>query len=285
MFDRNKTVWLEVAACSLIMGLVPIGIKKVTGSPVNIGTARLAVALPFFLFMPGIVSKIRALKKKDFPALFLIGFLFFLHWALYFQSIKSANPTMAVLGLSTYGIHLMLLSLLFLKRRPRLVDLVALGLAFGGVLLIVPEFSLHNEDSYGLLLGIGGGFCFAALPVLHKKNSHVDDLVRTLMMMATALVLFLASSATEPWTLEPRQDWPWLLFLGVLGTFVSHSLWTRVSTFLAPNLTSILYYLFIPMAMFWDWFLLSEPANINKILGGAMIIVGGILSVAKSSRE
>ena len=285
MLDRNKTVWVEVIVCSLIMGLVPIGIKKVTGSPVNIGTARLSLALPFFLFMPGIISKIKALKKKDLPALILIGFLFFLHWALYFESIKSSNPTMAVLGLSTYGIHLMLLSKFFLKRKTRLVDIVALGLAFSGVLLIVPEFSLHNEDSYGLLLGIAGGFCFAALPILHKKNSHIDDLVRTLVMMSTALALFIASSATEPWTLEPKQDWLWLLFLGVLGTFVSHSLWTRVSTFMAPNLTSILYYLFIPMAMFWDWFLLSEPATINKLIGGIMIIAGGILSVAKSSRE
>ena len=267
------------------MGLVPIGIKKVTGSPLNIGTARLALALPFFLLMPGIFSNIKALKKNELPALLLIGFLFFLHWALYFQSIKSSNPTMAVLGLSTYGIHLMLLSMFFLKRKPRMVDLLALGLAFSGVLMIVPEFSLYNEDSYGLLLGIAGGFCFAVLPILHKKNSHIDDLVRTLVMMATALVLFIASSATEPWTLEPKQDLLWLMFLGVLGTFVSHSLWTRVSTFMAPNLTSILYYLFIPMAMFWDWFLLSEPATINKIIGGAMIIVGGILSVAKSARE
>src|SRR3712207_8980555 len=52
-------------------------------------------------------------------------FLFFAHWLTLFFAIKASSASIAAIGQSTYGVHLLLLGALFVDHRPRLSDIVA----------------------------------------------------------------------------------------------------------------------------------------------------------------
>ena len=112
----NNFILAEVAAIASIWGLVAVSIKMVSGSPLNIGLARLAIGLPFFFLVPGMLTNLKTIRRADLAALGSLGLIFFLHWTTYFYGIKFGGPTVAVLGLCTYGIHLMVLSAIFLGK-------------------------------------------------------------------------------------------------------------------------------------------------------------------------
>lgn len=285
LISSQKSRLLEVLSVAILWGLVAVSIKLVDGNPINIGLVRLAIGLPFFLFIPKLISRLKKLQKKDLGALSILGLLFFLHWSTYFYSIKLAGPNIAILGLCTYGVHLMVLSAIFLGTKPKATDIVALFLALTGVCLISPELSFSSDKFLGLLMGIFGGFFFAALPIVHKKYSHLDDSVRAFSMMALALLFFSLSSLAAPWQANVIIDWKLFLFLGVFGTFVSHTLWTSLSTKLSTNITSVVYYLNAPSAIFWSYIILEIAPLWNELAGGALIVIGGIVAVLNLAKR
>ena len=54
---------------------------------------------------------------------------------------------------------------------------------------------------------------------------------------------------SRPVASEGARDWAGLLFLAIGVTLIAHSLWVRVTTQIAPSLTSIIYYGQIPIAI------------------------------------
>ena len=279
MQERSR-IWLEFGLCTVIFGLVPIAIKLVDANPTSIGVIRLLGGIVCFLSVPKTLTLAKSIKRSDLTSLSLLGIAFFLHWFLYFHSIKLSSPTIAVLGLSTYGVHLMILSILFQGRRPSITDGIALILSLTGVYLVAPTLNLSNDTSLGLFIGILSGFFFSVLPIIHQRNRHLADSVRSFYMFLGALALFLLSSINSTWTAS-LDDWHLFLFLIIGGTFISHNLWTKVSTYFPSNLTAVLYYSYIPLTILFSWLLLNETPEANKIWGGALICGGGLLAVSR----
>jgi len=74
------------------------------------------------------------------------------------------------------------------------------------------------------------------------------------------------------------NDWASLIFLAVLGTFVAHSLWTRVSSRLPTTTTGIMYYLITPSAMLLSHLILGEELSGRQQIGGAVILSAALLN-------
>jgi drug/metabolite transporter (DMT)-like permease len=73
-------------------------------------------------------------------------------------------------------------------------------------------------------------------------------------------------------------DWWALVYLAIPGTFFSHWLWIRVTTRISTTITSVIFYLLIPMTMIISHFWLGEDMPFNKISGAALIVSGNLLS-------
>ncbi len=261
----------------MLMALVPVFIKLTSATPVTIAIFRLGVATALFLAFlnPATISIV--FKKKVFIPLIFIGVLFALHWITYFVSIKKATASIGILGMSTYGIHLIFLGWWIRKHKPGIFDFIALILAVSGTYFIVPEFSFSNNITIGILLGIISGFCFALLPVLHQHFAEIPERARILGQFFFALVTFAIFAPMTSWNLQP-VDWWSLLYLGIAGTFIAHSLWVRVTTRISTTISSLIFYLIIPMTMVISHFWLDEPMPFQKIAGALLIVSGNIVS-------
>jgi drug/metabolite transporter (DMT)-like permease len=271
---------LEAAVTILMMGAVPIIIRHVTANPWAIGLVRLGVATAGMLLVIQLTRRWVTPSWREVRALALIGLLFGVHWALYFLSIKVSSAAIAVIGQSTFGVHLVILGWGIGHHRVERMDLVAVGCAVAGALMVAPRWSLENQDTVGLLLGIVSSFFYAFLPILHQRLSHVSSAMRVLGQFVFGLLVFLPSWPAADWHLS-ADDWFWLLVLAVVCTLVQHTLWTRLTTRLPTLTTSVLFYLAVPVTLVFGVVLLGERVSAWMIAGAALIVSGNLLALLR----
>ena len=278
---------IEGLLAVLVLGTVPVTIKAVGANPWTIGFARLALAtLCVTLFLKGgrgFFSRTAGEKK----ALFLIGFIFSIHWATYFVSIKMTDASAAAIGAATYGVHVSILGRIFLRQAPTKLQWASLLIAFGGAVLVVDDFSLDSAVTAGFYLSVFSGFLYALLPILHQRNSDIPINLRTFSQYAFALPLFILLLPKTDWNLE-AVDWWRLLHLGVIATFIAHSLWIRCASTLPTFVSGMIYYLYVPSAMLLSAWLLKEDIQPSRILGATLIVAAsclGIFTQPKTSTE
>ena len=215
---------------------------------------------------------------NQLPALIGMGFFFGVHWLFYFLSIKLSTASIAVIALASYGIHLLILGWIFRNTKPSWFDILALSFAIFGTLAIIPEFSLKNNTTLGVIFGLISAFCFACLPILHQKYREIPTTTRASGQFFFAMVFFLFFLPLSHWDL-PAVDWAALIILAVLCTFIAHSLWIKVTSKLSTLTSSLIYYLIIPISMLLSHFFLDEVMTISKLSGGSLILLANVIGI------
>jgi len=272
---------VEAFIALLLFGCIPVVVRMISANPYTIGVFRLSIATVLLAAILAARHQLRRVEARDLFRLAIIGFLFGGHWLTLFFAVKVSSASIGAIGLSSYGVDLLLLGILFAGDRPRATLIVAVLLAAAGAVLVVPTFDLRNDTALGMLLACLSALMYASLPLLHQRWSHIDTATRTLGQFAFALLFFSLFVTKTEWQLAPR-DWAGLLFLAIGVTLIAHSLWVRVTTRLRPSTTSILYYGNIPFAIALGVLVLGEPLTVRTMSGAVLIIAGGVIAQLSS---
>ena len=279
-----KRLPLNAAIALVLFGSIPVAVRHISANPYTIGIFRLAIASVVLgiLLRPALPS-----SRRDWGRLAVIGFLFFGHWLTFFLSIKMSSASIAAIGLSTYGIFLILFSAVFGNHHLRLIEVAAVLVAAAGAIFIIPQLDLSNRVTIGVLLSMLSAIFYASLPILHQRWSHLPTGTRAVGQFFFALLCFLFFLPKTDWNLRPG-DWYGLLFLAIGPTLIAHTLCVRVTTALPTALTSVIYYGNIPVAVALSVILLGEPLSARTVVGALMIIGGGavgLMSRAATTRR
>lgn len=265
----------EAVIALVLFGCIPVVVKSIAANPFTIGIFRLTVATAGLLLIALVRKRLVALDGRDVARLALIGLMFFGHWITYFFAIKTSSASIGAIGLSTYGIHLLILGAIFGGTRLRTLDVVAVTIAVAGAVTVLPSFDVRNAITGGMLLAIVSAVMYASLPILHQRWAHLSSAVRALGQFTFAWLLFLLFLPKSDWALAPR-DWGGLVFLAVGSTLIGHTLWVRVTTELSSSVTSVIYYANVPFAVALGVIFLGEPLTTRTLIGGAMVIAGSL---------
>jgi drug/metabolite transporter (DMT)-like permease len=269
---------IEASIAVILFGCIPVVIKSIAADAWTVGIVRLVIGAAGIAAFMRFRGESFAIARRDMARLAVIGTLFFGHWLTFFFAIKLSSSSIAAIGLSTYGIHLLLLGALTGVARLRALDALAVAIAIAGAVLVVPSFSRGNATTTGMLLSVSSAVMYAALPLLHQRWSHLSTSIRALGQFTVACALFLLFLPKSHWQLS-THDWAGLIFLGIGTTLIAHGLWVRVTTELSPALTSILYYGNVPIAIALGVIFLHEPLSARTLLGAALIIGGSLLGL------
>lgn len=268
---------LLIALLSVLsMSAVPVLIKSTAANEVTIGLARLVIAVAVFLPIFWRSAKRRdTLSGKEWRMLLIIGVVFGIHWITYFVSIKQATAAIAAMAIATYGIQYLVLARIFNGERFSFAEWLAVLLCFVGCVVIIPELTFDNRVTRGILFGVFSGFAYALLPLLHQRCRHLDTNLRAGGQFFFALLVFLPLLPWANWQLS-TLDIGKLLVLGVLCTAIGHGLWVKASTELPAIYTSMMYYLYVPIALVSSVLLLDETLTVNKIVGAVLILTASL---------
>ncbi len=266
---RRLIAMTFIAVCT--MATVPVLVKATAANEITIAIARLLIAALVFSPFVWRRGNLSTLNRKDWIGLFVIGLVFAAHWLGYFLSIKLSTASLGALAISTFGVQYLFLAKVFNRERSGWVEWCAVIACLTGCAVVVPELDLSNSVTVGLLVGVFSGTLYACLPLLHQRIDHINTTTRAWGQFTFALLCVLPFLSHSNWQLS-SEDYYRLLFLGLVSTVVAHGLWVKVTTELPAIYPSVIYYLYVPIAMASSALLLGEELSTRKLIGAALIL-------------
>ena len=230
------------------------------------------IALTAFLFLTYKKKTIKIIKESGFPAI-VAGLFLSLSFVAYVVAMSKTTVANVVFIISTQTIFLALFGFLFLKEKITLKGLIAITLAFAGMLVMVGD-SINQGTLFGNLVAFAIPINFTILVMIIRKFPDLDMVPAIFYsgVFSGVYGLLLASNLTFS-----TNDILMGFLLGVPQLafgFICVTIGTKTTKAVTVGLLMLLETIFAPI---WVWIFLNEVPPSSVFLGGAIIISAVIL--------
>ena len=145
LISLHLTVVL-LGGTALFSRLVPLSASDIT----LVRSVFACIAL--FAFLKLAKNKIKLNSRKDYGVALGLGLLMALHWVTYFAAMQYAGVSVGMIALFTFPVITVLIEPFFERVRLVWQDILSTLTVIIGVYLIVPETSLENDITLGIIL-------------------------------------------------------------------------------------------------------------------------------------
>lgn len=222
-----------------------------------------------------IIKKARV-NKTDFKWLIISGLVMGLHWWTYFLSIQLSSVGVGILALFTYPIISVFLEPFFFKTKTAIKQVIGgLGI-IGGIYFLIPEFSLTNNVTLGVVIGVASAFFFSLRNILTRKYlSEVPALTTMGYHILSAFVLLSIPliANTDTFLVPSKSEAGLILLLASFFTIGSHALVVYSLKHYSVSTIGILGGLQVLYGSLLAFIIFTEIPNVNFYMG-AVIILG-----------
>ena len=230
------------------------------------------IALTAFLFLTYKKNTIKVIKNSGFPAV-IAGLFLSLSFVAYVVAMSKTTVANVVFIISTQTIFLALFGFLFLKEKITLKGLIAITLAFVGMLVMVGD-SINQGTLFGNIVAFAIPINFTILVMIIRKFPDLDMVPAIFYsgIFSGIYGLLLASNLTFS-----SNDILMGFLLGVPQLafgFICVTIGTKTTKAVTVGLLMLLETIFAPV---WVWIFLNEVPPISVFMGGAIIISAVIL--------
>ncbi len=144
--------------------------------------------------------------------------------------------------------------------------------------MVIPEPDLTNQTTLGGFFGILSGLTFAILALVNRRNVRLSDPVAVAFYqnLFAALCLVIPVILIRPRELVTVSDLPALVFLGVVCTALSHTLFISSLKKIRAQTASVITGLEPVYGIVLAFFLLKEIPALSTLAGGGIIIGASI---------
>ncbi len=278
---------------AFFISLSPVWVALVDVSPTTSGFYRVligGVALAVYL----LVRRQRLqLSRQAWLMLIVAAVLLTLDLWFWHRSIIYIGPGLATL-LANFQVFFMMLAGIFLLRQmPTRMQLIAVPLAFLGLVLIVglDWNNLPPDYRLGIIFGLMTAVVYAAylLSLRHVRQSSAYRVpTRELAVVSLLCAIMLGATAVlegESLVIASTADVGWLVGYGLL----SHSLgWLFIASSL-PQVTAVeagLALLLQPTLSFiWDVLFFGRPMTATELIGAAIALLAIYLGSRQTSKQ
>ena len=219
------------------------------------------------------------LKTKQPVAQISRGLLFISSLLMAIYSYTQVGLIVTHALMAVFPLLTVLLSGLFLKEEITRIKVVAVGVGFLGVTIIINPINL--EISFVSVLPLISAVTFAIYAVLTRKVASTDNTETSFFWVS--LVSAIAITIPSPIFYKPIQ-FSDLYFLVLLCTFslVGHFLLTNAYRHAEASVLQPFSYFHLFFASIVGIIFFQDPLTISTVAGGGLIVLGGILISRKS---
>jgi drug/metabolite transporter (DMT)-like permease len=262
-------------------------------APVTLLFLRMAIALPFFA---AIAWWLRAreprLRARDWAGIAGLGFIgYYMASFLDFLGLQWVGAGLGRLILFLYPTLVLLLSLAFLKKRPSRRQLVALGLSYAGIALVVSNrFGGHAEGGLFLLgvsLVFGSSLCYAIYLV---AGSQMVQRVGSMRFTAYTMIVATLPAVAQFFVLQPMSAlelpaavWWYAIVMATFSTVLPVFLVAEALKRIGANHFALIGAVGPVTTALAGAIGLEEQLNWPQAAGGALVIFGVLLVSMKRS--
>ena len=293
MSTKNQPIALSYVAIlgALIIwssSFVAIKIAYETFPPITLGAVRFVVATLILGALTLLPKNRVKLEKSDIWVVALSGLMgITLYAVLQNIAMQWTSASNATLIIASYPVITLLLESLIYKVKLNLFKIIGILIAIVGVVILsyVKAETRQQGELLGVILLMIAGIAWAFYNFLTKKVVNRYPSISLLFYQTLFGAIFMA-----PLALFERGDWAaptvlsfsMMLFLGLFCSVIAFLLYnTGLKKLPASSVTSMLN--LVPIfGVFFSWILLGEQVTLRKVIGGAIIIIGVMISARQN---
>ena len=223
------------------------------------------------------------LEPQDRLTIIIGGLLLGAHWVLYFYALQLSNVAIGMLSIFTYPVITSLLEPLMLKTKFQKIHLLLALLVLTGLYLLVPSFSVEDDYTLAIILGVASAFCYALRNLLMKTK--IDKYEGTVLMWYQIVIISVALIPVlfmnVQWTAVIDQ-WPFLAILALLTTTIGHTLFLYSFRNFSVTTASLMSSAQPIYGIILGILFLQEIPGVMTLLGGGLILISVIVESRRS---
>jgi len=253
-----------------------------TVPPVTLLALRYLVSVPALFIVLRLRHALTPVKKGDWPILFAIGFTgYFASFCLQMLGINRLTGSVSSLLGAMNPIFIPILAAFFLHERIMPAKIACVALSMAGVVVIVGVDG--TVDASGALLMLASVFLWSTASIIIRRVSGRYD-----PMQIALIAILCALPFTGGWSLIELQSAPCsftlesvlaVLYMGVLGTAVTHSLWNYSLRVMDASFCSMFYPMQPLVSSILGVLFLHEAITPGFVIGALMICCGIVAAV------
>ena len=285
MTDSFKGL-VAIHTAVLFLGLTALFSKIITLNAIEISLLR-------SLFAVMIISSIFIWQRKsfllnnvkDYAVVTLVGILLALHWITFFHAMQISNVAVGVIALYTFPVITVFIEPLFHGESPHIKDILSALMVFFGIYLLVPEFSIDNEMTQGILWGVISALFFSLRNIIqgHYFKGYTARHSLLYQILITFIVLLPFSYEVIPNV--TTIQWGQLVILGVFFTAVPHTLFAFSLLNLKAKTVSLIACVQVVYATIFAALLLNEWPQLSTVLGGIIVVSAAMYESYTTSKS
>lgn len=266
--------------------LIKLGYEAAPVSATTLLFLRMALSLPFFAAVAWWMRHEPPLARRDWLGIVGLGFLgYYLASLLDFLGLQYVPAGLGRLIMFLYPTLVVILSALFLARRPTPRELSALAMTYAGIALVLarqlgvePE---HRLFLFGAALIFGSAMCYAVYLVtgsqLVKRVGSMRFTAYT-MMVSTVPALVQFALLESPAALQlPGEVWLYAILLATVCTVLPVFLVAEALKRIGASQFALIGGLGPVTTVLADFVLLDGALTPLQLLGGALVVAGVLL--------
>ena len=281
--NRKNILYLHIA-------VMLFSISGVVGQFVEIPSVLVAmgrvICSSIILFTIAKVKKsnLKLESKKDYLLIVGAGMVLAAHWTTFFQSIQVSTVAIGTIIFSTFPLFLTFIEPVVFKERLKLKSVVSAIILLIGVLITIPEFSMENQVTIGIIWGMISSFTYAIITLANRyfSKKYEGRIVCLYEQGTAAIVLLPAAFLVEAnWRM---QDFAGVAIIGCVCTAFAYSLYVSAQKGVRAQTAGIISGMETVYGIIYALILLKEVPSVRELVGG-VVILGVALFASLEKKE
>ena len=223
-------------------------------------------------------------SKKDFLSFTISGFFMAAHWITYFIALKLSNVALGMLSMYTFPVITALLEPVFFKQKLNPIHIFLAILVLIGVYMLVPDFSLENDELKGILFGVLSAFCYSIRNLTLKNHLKVynSSMLMLHQMIVVSIVLIPTLFFSDFSNIESQL--PLLLLIALLTTAIGHTMMVNSLKHFSVATASIISSVQPIFGIIIAYIFVNEIPSFNTFIGGSLILLTVVIESIRSKK-
>ncbi len=279
-FNKN-ILYLHIAV--MLFGLAGVVAQFVEVSAVMVALGRVVCSSSLLLLIALMKKdRLRLDSKKDVFLIILTGVVMAAHWTTFFQSIQVSTVAIGTITFSTFPLFLTFIEPVVFHEKIRRQSIFSAVILFIGVLITIPEFSMANHTTIGIIWGMICSLTYAILTLANRYfSSRYAARTICLYEQGSAAIVLLPALFLVRTTWRP-QDFAGVAFVGFICTAFAHSLYVTAQKSVKAQTAGIVSGMETVYGIVYALLFLGEIPSGRELLGGAVILSVAMYSSLKA---
>ena len=282
--NKKNVICLHIAV--MLFGVSGVIAQFVDVPAIMVALGRV-VSSSLLLLVIALVKKerLRLNCRKDYILIILTGIVMAVHWTTFFQSIQVSTVAIGTITFSTFPLFLTFLEPLVFRERISAGNIIKAVILLIGVVITIPEFSLDNHMTVGIIWGMLCSVTYAVMTLANRYFSgRYAGRIICLYEQGTAAVVLLPALA---WVKVSWQfkDILGVAFIGIICTAFAYSLYVSAQKGVKAQTAGIISGMETVYGVLYALILLGEMPTAREIAGGIVILGVALYSSLRTEEK